>query len=173
MSPGLGDGSCSTPPRFALSRASAAALRLAPAPHAGYGRRVATPELESTLRQALATAGNLRLALLFGSEARGTASPDSDVDLAVVGENLDILRLIGTLSTALGREVDVIDLNDAPVALIERVVREGIVMHEGFPGAGALWRAQTLATLETDRPAFARMQNAWLARVQEKGLPHG
>jgi hypothetical protein len=86
---------------------------------------------------------------------------------------VDLLDLMAALSVTLEREVDVVALDDATVPLLERIVREGIVVHEGFRGAGALWRSRTLAMLETDRPWYARMRDAWLSRVSEKGFANG
>jgi predicted nucleotidyltransferase len=134
---------------------------------------MSTPERADRLRRALAARADVRVAVLFGSEARGTAGPRSDVDVAVVAPGVDLLDLGAALALALEREVDVVDLDDATIPLLERLVREGIVVHEGFRGAGALWRSQTLATLETDRPWYARMRDAWLARVQAKGFARG
>jgi hypothetical protein len=64
-------------------------------------------------------------------------------------------------------------LEDAGIPLLQRLLRDGIVVHEGTRGAGATWRSRTLTLLETDRPWYARMRDAWLARVREKGLGHG
>lgn len=125
------------------------------------------------IRRALAGRADVRVAVLFGSEARGTAGPGSDVDIAVDAPSVDVLDLVAELSVALDREVDVVALEEATIPLLERLVREGIVVHEGTRGAGALWRSRTLATLETDRPWYARMRDAWLARVSEKGFERG
>jgi hypothetical protein len=67
-------------------------------------------------------------------------------------------------------EVDVVDLEHAGVPLLARIVREGVLVHELRPGAAATWRGQALADLETDAPWFARMRDAWLARVAARGL---
>lgn len=131
------------------------------------------PALLDQIRSALAGRTDVRVAVLFGSEARGTAGPGSDVDIAVDAPGVDILDLMALLSGALDREVDVVDLEEATIPLLERLVREGIVVHEGYRGAGALWRSRTLATLETDLPWYARMRDAWLARVSEKGFQRG
>jgi len=51
-------------------------------------------------------------AWLFGSVARGSARPDSDVEAAI------------------GRPVDLVVLNRAPVDLIHRVLRDGVLLVE-------------------------------------------
>jgi predicted nucleotidyltransferase len=127
-------------------------------------------ELQVRIREHLAGRTDVRVAVLFGSRARETARTNSDVDLAVDAPNVDLLTLGADLGAALDREVDVVELADASIPLLEHVVRDGIVVHEGRRGAGALWRSRTLATLETDRPWYHRMRDAWLARVAREGL---
>jgi predicted nucleotidyltransferase len=130
-------------------------------------------ELQARIREHLAGRNDVRVAVLFGSQARGTARPESDVDLAVVAEGVDLLTLGAELGGALELEVDVVDLADASIPLLEHLMRDGIVVHESHRGAGALWRSQTLTTLETDRPWYERMSEAWLARVAREGLQGG
>lgn len=128
-------------------------------------------ELIQTLQRLLDGRKDIRLALLFGSQARGTAAADSDVDIAVDAPGLDLLTLGGMLSVALERDVDVIALDEhTPYPLLERILREGLVVHEAYPGAGALFRARTAAMLELDRPNMERMRESWLKRVREKGF---
>jgi len=75
-------------------------------------------------------------AYLFGSVARELDRPDSDVDVAVYFEpDLDAgerfkqaLRLGVDLERALGREVDVVDLGDAPLRLAGRILTERVVI---------------------------------------------
>lgn len=81
-----------------------------------------------------------RAALLFGSRARGTEHERSDVDLAVLGPRLDRAALAAELSAQLGIEVDVVPLVDPGVPLLQRLVDESVVVHEGIPGAAATWR---------------------------------
>lgn len=130
-------------------------------------------DIAARLHQALAGRKDVRVAVLFGSEARGTARAGSDVDVAVDAPGADILEIAAALSEALSREVDVVPLEDATIPLLEQLVRDGIVVHEAYPGAGALWRSHALTSLETDRPWFARMRDAWLSRVREQGLSRG
>ena len=47
------------------------------------------------IRAAIAAEGSVRLALLFGSRATGRARPESDVDLAVEGVDVDEAALAG------------------------------------------------------------------------------
>jgi uncharacterized protein len=134
---------------------------------------MAPTAISASLRSALAGRADVRVAVLFGSQARGTAREDSDVDVAVDAPEADLLALGATLAAAVGREVDVVALEDATIPLLEHLVRDGAVVHEGHPGDGALWRSRALASLETDRPWFSRMCEAWLTRVKDRGLHHG
>jgi predicted nucleotidyltransferase len=140
---------------------------------AEYTPGMTSPSVVDTLALALAGRADVRVAVLFGSQARGSARLDSDVDVAVDAPGVDTLALGAMLAAALGREVDVVLLEDAPISLLEHLVRDGIVVHQGYPGAGARWRSHTLATLETDRPWLSRMCDAWLARVKDHGLSRG
>jgi predicted nucleotidyltransferase len=126
--------------------------------------------IRERLRDALRGRSEVRLAVLFGSQARGGARADSDVDVAVIAPGVDPLSLAAELSRQLGQEVEIVSLEDPPITLVEAVLRDGVVVHESLHGEGATWRARTLATLETDRPWFARMREAWLARVARQGL---
>jgi predicted nucleotidyltransferase len=121
------------------------------------------------IRQFLRDRNDVRLALVFGSRARGTSTPASDVDVAVRAPGVDLLPLAADLSQVTGHEVDVVAVDEVGVPLLARIVREGVGVHEARPGALATWRAQVLADLETDRPWFARMRDAWLARVAARG----
>lgn len=72
---------------------------------------------------------------LFGSVARGTARADSDVDVAVLfaadptatlaGLALD---LQGELEDHLGHPTQLVVLNRAPVDLVHRVLRDGVLV---------------------------------------------
>ena len=127
-------------------------------------------DLVTALRQRLAMHPEVELALLFGSTARGTALPSSDVDVAVLAPPETLPALQAALVLALGREVDVLHLEHATIPVLERIVTEGVVLREGRPGASASWRSRALATLETDLPGYLRMRDAWLRRVAERGI---
>jgi predicted nucleotidyltransferase len=131
-------------------------------------------EMLASVRQALGAVAGVRLAIVFGSVARGNENAQSDLDLAVeAGADIDLAELSATLSRQLGREVEIVALGDAGVPLLDEIVRDGVLVHEGEPNAAARWRAHVLADLEIDRPWFARMRDAWLRRVAERGLADG
>ncbi|WP_231496999.1 nucleotidyltransferase domain-containing protein [Pseudoxanthomonas suwonensis] len=68
-----------------------------------------THGVAASLREALAPlAGKIRLALLFGSMARGTQSAGSDIDLLVVGTAgfADVVKMLYPLQQALQREIN-------------------------------------------------------------------
>jgi hypothetical protein len=108
--------------------------------------------------------------LLFGSEARGTATESSDVDVAVLASGEDLLALASSLSEACGRDVDIVGLDDPGVPLLEELLRDATPLYQAFPGADALWRSKALTLLDIDGPGYARMRDAWLARVAREGL---
>ena len=131
----------------------------------------ASPAVVAGLRGALTHRTDVQLALLFGSFARGREGPDSDVDVAVLGRDVDLLALAADLGAAIRREVDVVDLSQAGYPLLQAILRDGMALHQGEPGAAARWRTRAILETETDRPWFERMRDAYLKRLAEGG--HG
>src|SRR5579884_636031 len=90
-------------------------------------------KLLSALRAALRTEHNVRFALLFGSVARDTATPRSDVDVLVAlrdGRLERVVELSAKLTAATGRRVDVVRLEDAQSepSFLADVVADGRVL---------------------------------------------
>ncbi len=87
--------------------------------------------LDERLRERLLREEDVLVAYLFGSQARATAGPLSDVDVAVLlGDDVDIgrrhLDLIAAVADVVGLDAaDVVVLNEAPVPLGYRVLRDG------------------------------------------------
>ena len=129
--------------------------------------RAQDPVVES-LRKALRGRKDVRLALLFGSRAKGRARLDSDADVAVLGKDLNLFELASDLSEAAGIEVDVVSLADPGYPLLNALLRESIVLHEGERHSAAAWRSRALLQAETDRPGFERMRDAFLKRLAER-----
>jgi predicted nucleotidyltransferase len=76
-------------------------------------------ELLSSLRGALRTEPNVKLAVLFGSTARGDDGPESDVDILVDLRDPDLFRryeLESRLADAVNRRVQLVRLHDATAA---------------------------------------------------------
>jgi hypothetical protein len=74
---------------------------------------------------------------LFGSVARGEATEESDVDLGLLYETVPSSSYRGQpyllqaeLAQRLGREVEVVVLNTAPVDLVHRVLRDGVLLFD-------------------------------------------
>jgi uncharacterized protein len=65
----------------------------------------------------------------FGSQAKGTARPDSDVDLAVLSRvalsELRRFELAQELATQLHRDVDLVDLRSASTVMRMQVISTG------------------------------------------------
>jgi predicted nucleotidyltransferase len=85
------------------------------------------------LRDALRTEPNVRLAVLFGSQAVGTATARSDVDLLVALADPGASRvaeLAGRLERRVGRSVQLVRLEDAEraPALMADVLERGRVL---------------------------------------------
>jgi predicted nucleotidyltransferase len=135
--------------------------------------QLSTDTLIRKMQPILAADGNVRLALLFGSRARGQADDQSDVDIAVDAPDADLWELGARISRTLGVEVDVVPLAPASIPLLEQFVAEAKVIYEAGPGHAASWRARVLSELETDRPWYRRMRDAWLRRVAREGLSDG
>ncbi len=126
--------------------------------------------LGEQIRSVLSSFPQVRLGLLFGSQARQEARKESDVDVAIDAGEVDISEVAARLSEVSGREVDVVLLSQASIPLLERLIAESIVVHESRLGAGAAWRSRVLVQLETDLPWYRRMRDAWLQRVAVDGL---
>lgn len=125
------------------------------------------PIVES-LKKALRGRKDVRLALLFGSRAKGRARPDSDADVAVLGKDLNLFSLTSDLSRAAGVDIDVVSLKDPGFPLLNVLLRDGIVLHEGERGAAATWRSRAWLQAETDRPWFERMRDSFLRHMAEE-----
>lgn len=84
---------------------------------------------DDPIRWVLSRHPYIHLAVLFGSLARNSAHPDSDLDLAVdAGRPLvehEKIQLIAELAQALGRPVDLIDVSSIGEPLLGQIVTTG------------------------------------------------
>lgn len=126
------------------------------------------------LARALANAPGVRLAVLFGSAARGGGDSRSDLDVGVDLEDGEetTSRLAVRLSRETGREVDLVPLGDAPPLLRFEIARDGIVIVERAPHAWADFRARAMTDWWDWAPTARIMHAAALGRLLE-GLGRG
>ena len=94
-------------------------------------------DIATAVRPCLIARPEIVFAYVFGSTARAEARPDSDVDIAVFLDDSipapDHTRYRAVLATELlqclsRNDVDLVVLNQSPVLLTHRVVRDGEVV---------------------------------------------
>jgi predicted nucleotidyltransferase len=138
-----------------------------------YARR--SWALLSALRTALRTEHNVLFALLFGSAARGTDTPESDIDVLVGLRDQSLERIVelgAKLTAATGRRVDVVRLADAQAepALLADAVADGRVLVD----RGGLWprlRGREASLRRAVRRTDARRARAALAGLDRVLTP--
>jgi len=101
---------------------------------ADLGRETISKKVNSTFLRY----GEVVVAYLFGSRARGDFIEGSDMDFAILlsrsfEDPYDFVRLIGELATALkvgDEKINLVTLNDADLELAYKVISEGSVIFE-------------------------------------------
>lgn len=116
-------------------------------------------EIISIARRVLAEGPLLRLAVLFGSHAKGHARADSDVDIAILPSDpeLDVHeenRIATELVWALGREVDVVRIDHVPTDLKWRIARDGVLLVAASPSELTRFRASAACEYADFAPAL-------------------
>jgi predicted nucleotidyltransferase len=139
-------------------------------------------EHRRALEAYFASLDNLVLAYLFGSHARDQAGPLSDVDVAVLlagrpddGHCFDMrLEIIGGLMDILHiNAVDVAILNQVPLALRYRVLRDGRLLYCRDRQAMIEFYARTVTEYLDFKPVIERHERAILERARKGELLHG
>jgi len=122
------------------------------------------------VKLALETVPSVRLAVLFGSAARGTARSRSDLDIGVSltdrVESSPAMQV--ALERAAGRPVSVIHLDNAPPLLRLEIARDGVVLIEREPGAWVRFRAHALIDWWDWAPTARMMHRAMAQRLREE-----
>jgi predicted nucleotidyltransferase len=89
----------------------------------------ANAPIDNQLRQVLERHPFIRLTILFGSVAKGTAGFESDLDIAVSATRPlstdDMMSLIGDLAEMSGRPIDLIDLSTVGEPLLGQIIAHG------------------------------------------------
>ena len=123
------------------------------------------------LRKTLEAQPAVRLAVLFGSMARGRSSARSDVDLALrlVRDDAAARReVVAAAGRATGREIDVVDLDAAPPLLRFQIARDGVVLVEREPRLWTRFKARAMVDWWDWAPTARRIHAAYVRRLREQ-----
>ena len=136
----------------------------------------------AAMAEYFSTVPEVLLGVLFGSYARGQGRSDSDIDCAVLlADNVPAdcyfdfrLRVMDGLARSIGRDdVDLAILNEAPLALAFRVLRDGKLLFCRDHAAYVRYRVRTLNLYFDFAPLLERHQAMFLKRVSEEGILYG
>jgi predicted nucleotidyltransferase len=130
-----------------------------------------TASIEQALRKFFASRpAGIVAAYLFGSVARGTAGARSDVDVAVLYEAAPPATIEGlplglenAIHQVVARPVQVIVLNTAPVSLVHRVLRDGVLVLDRAPSARIRFEVRARNEFFDLQPILARYRRRPLA----------
>lgn len=105
----------------------------------------------------LAKRKDIQVAYLFGSQASGKANKLSDIDIAVLFDN-DLttierfeqkLNIIGDIGSLLSRDdIEVLDLNSAPVALRFSAIENREILFESGSVDRSIFEADTMSRFQ-------------------------
>lgn len=109
----------------------------------------------------------------FGSQAKGTARPDSDIDLAVLARdpipNIRRFDLAQELATQLHRDVDLVDLRTASTVMRTQVLSTGTCLDAPDEPA----RREFEMYAYSDYARLNEERREILKRISASGLVHG
>lgn len=127
--------------------------------------------LAERLSGALRPLDAVRLGVVFGSAATGTAHPGSDVDVGVLLERDDRdtwVAIEAALGRAAARRVDVIDLGCAPPQLRFEIASHGQLLIERLPFAWADFKAAAMIDWWDWAPTARMIHEAAIERLRER-----
>jgi predicted nucleotidyltransferase len=126
-------------------------------------------DIDERVARVLAAGPALRLGVLFGSAARGTLRPDSDVDVGIVPVDAEVplhaeLELQARLERACARPVHLVRLDRASTVLQHRVAIDGRRV-AGSPGEWARFVAEAQLAYADLAPMLHRAEELFRARL--------
>jgi hypothetical protein len=128
-------------------------------------------DLLDRLRERASSLPELKLAVLFGSTARGQARKGSDVDLGIL---LDPdtrearSKVLVELDRAAGREVDVVYLNEAPPLLRFEIARDGVLIFQRHNDLWGRFKERAIWDWWDWAPNARMLAKAAVRRLREK-----
>ena len=135
-------------------------------------------KLKATVAQAFSGRGFLA-AYAYGSRVSGNPLPGSDLDVGYYltgfrsGASLslgDEALLASELSEALGVEVDLRNLAEAPLELRGRVLEEGVRIYSGDDAMRVGLERDLLGRYHDYKETFRRMHELRIESVRERGI---
>lgn len=127
-----------------------------------------------SLTRALEGIPSVRLAVLFGSAARGASNADSDIDIGVSLERgsdfSPALRV--DLERVAGRRIDLVCLDLAPPLLRFEIARDGVVLVSRDPHDWPEFRAHAMIDWWDWAPTARLMHQTMAARLRAEA-EHG
>lgn len=140
---------------------------------------MATPAGADSLAEMLSAAldphEKVRLAVLFGSQARGRARSDSDFDILLSLEPADreASRAVdAAIMDAVGANVHIVYADEAPPLLRLEIARHGLVLKEAEEGEWVAFKRQAMVDWWDWAPIATRLDDATIERLRER-VAHG
>lgn len=91
-------------------------------------------ELQQSITKFLEKREDVTLAIIYGSAAEQRQNPESDLDLAVAGDQpLDAqskMELIEEFALLVGRPIDLVDLQETHGTLLKQILTKGKVIYK-------------------------------------------
>ncbi|UCC86396.1 MAG: nucleotidyltransferase domain-containing protein [Anaerolineales bacterium] len=122
------------------------------------------------------------MAYVYGSVVRGTVTPFSDVDIALVLSETPSsyqrlmleLEVQAAVEDASGlKRVDVRAINVAPLLVRGRIVQQGVLLYERERAQRVAFEVHTRKRYFDFAPAARRLRDAFLDKTRREGLLHG
>ena len=126
--------------------------------------------IEASLLDLLSRYDAIRLAILFGSRAAGTARPDSDIDIALLADEplspAVKLELAEVIAGELGCPVDIVDLYAAGEPILGQALKGKRLLGDSETYAKLLNRhlLNEADFVPLQRRILAERRNAWINR---------
>lgn len=106
---------------------------------------------------------NLKLVVLFGSQASGRTHKNSDIDIAILGDgDFNMTNLTIDFYDFFKREdVEVVNISSASPTMMYVIVRDGKLLYENEYGAFLKWKFYAM---------WVWRDTAWLRHLRDKKM---